>query len=298
MNRTLLATAIVLATTAFQPLSAAPPVKDIPSEPSALLTQVTAGKELITETQASLPSISRQALAMGREVYNDLLQLQKSAERRDEINTRLVLHDASRTLDSFYEPAAARALHQQAAIIHHDLEKDGGKPEPGLWLPLEAELDGISITTPAEYIQHAKQAVTEGHAAVVKGDRSTAKQRLSVLEDVLDYRWGLLPLNKIRGDIHSAELALNPDPPYWKGVAEAAKSALASVRWVTTTDASGWLSAYEEAVNARFALPGSPQRARSALEKAADNLSSLPGAGLLAEKAHKLADEQTPKLDS
>jgi len=301
MNRTLLASALALVT--VQSLAAAPPYRDLPSKDlppvnATGVTQVAAGGETITQVQATMGDVSRQALAQGREVYKDLRRALRAAGRRDEIDTRLALNDASRVLDTFYEPAAARALRRQTAIIRQDLADEGPEPEPGLWLPLEAELDQALIEAPAEHRARAKKAAQEGRAAAAKGDRKAARQRLEVLEDELDYRWGLLPLSKIRGDVHSAEMALNPDPPYWRGIEEAMTSALQAVHWVTTTEAAGWLSAYEAAVNARYLLPGNAAGARSALQRTAANLDRIQNAALLAKEAHKLASEAHPKLES
>jgi hypothetical protein len=300
MRRILLASAIALAT--VQPLAAAPyqdlPTKDLPPLGAADASQVVAGGEIIDEAQAPLGQVSSAALAQGREVYRDLRRVSRAAARHDEIDTKLALNDASRVMDTFYEPAAARALRQQTAIIRDDLAEEGAAPEPGLWLPLEAELDRALIGVPAEHRVRAKKAVQEGRTAAAKGDRKGAGEQLQVLEEELDYHWGLLPVSKIRGDLHSAEMALNPNPPYWKGIEEAMTSALSTVRWVTTSEASGWLSAYEDAVSARNLLPGNAAAARSALQRVAANLKGLTGAASLAKKAQKLAGEAQPAPDS
>jgi hypothetical protein len=199
---------------------------------------------------------------------------------------------------SLYEPAAARALRQQTAIIREDLTKEGAKPEPGLWLPLEAELDQALIEAPAEHRARARRAVQAGHSAAAKDDRKAARQQLEVLEEELDYRWGLLPLSKLRGDVHSAEMALSPDPPDWQGIGEAMSSALEALRWLTTADAAGWLSAYEAAVDARYMLPQHAEGARSALQRAATDLDGLGNAAILAKEAHKLANQTQPDLES
>jgi hypothetical protein len=180
-------------------------------------------------------------------------------------------------------------------IIRADLSNEGMKPQTGLWLPLEAELNEALLLAPPEHRARARMAVKEGHAAAAKGDRDTAKARLNTLEEVLDYRWGLLPLNKIRGDVHSAEMALDPEPPYWKGINEAMQSALAAVRWVTTTDATGWLSAYEEAVHARLELPEHPAHAKAALNRAGKDLDGIKDASALARKARELAAQPQPE---
>lgn len=297
MHRTLLVTAIFLAASTIEPLSAAPSPDETRPEAGVLQAPSGPGAELVTSARAPVAGVSHRALALGREVYSDLVRLQDAARRRDEIDTRLALNDASRVLGSFYDSDATRALQQQAAIIRRDLAREGAEPGPGLWLPLKAELDHAEILAPAEDVQRAKQAVAEGRAAAAEGDRGKAGQRLRALEDVLDYRWALLPLGQIRGDIRSAEMALSPEPPYWKGIAEAAGSALAAVRWVTTTDASGWLSAYDDAVDARLALPEDPAQARVHLRQAAENLQSLAGAGGLAQEARRLADQPTPDVD-
>ena len=300
MRRILLASAIALA--ASQPLAAAPykdlPTKDLPPLGTAEASHVVAGGETIDEVKAPVSQVSSAALAQGREVYRDLRRVSRAAARHDEIDTKLALNDASRVLDNFYEPAAARALRQQTAIIREDLADEGATPEPGLWLPLEAELDKALIEVPAEHRAQAKKAVQAGRAAAAKGDRKGVRQHLEVLEKELDYRWGLLPVSKIRGDLHSAEMALSPNPPYWKGIEEAMTSALSAVRWVTTSEAGGWLSAYEDAMSARNLLPGNAAAARSALQRVAVNLKGLTEAGPLAKKAQELASETKPAPDS
>jgi hypothetical protein len=296
MRRSLLATALVLA--AVQPLAAAPAYRNPPPEDAVQATRVTAGSETVTQVEAPLGRVSRRVLAQGREVYKDLQRARRAAGRRDEVETRLALNAASRVLDAFYEPAAARALRRQTAIIRQDLTAEGAEPKPGLWLPLEAELDQALIAAPSEHRARAEQAAQQGRAAAAAGDREGARQHLAMLEDELDYRWGLLPLSKIRGDVHAAEMALNPDPPFWQGIEEAMRSALEAVRWVTAAEATGWLSAYEAAVDARYRLPGDAAGARSALRRAAADLDGLPNATLLAKEAHRLAGQSQPSLAS
>jgi hypothetical protein len=273
----------ILALAAMQPLFAATPATT-----------------LSTETSLQIPAagVSWQAVALGREVYKDLLRTQMEAADHNEIDTRMALHDASRILDSLYEPAMARALRQQVAIIRQELAREGMKPEPGLWLPIEAELNTVMLAAPPEHQERAKTALAAGRAAAARGDRNSAREQLKVLEEMLDYRWGLLPLNRIRGDVHSAELALDPDPPDWKGVDEAMQSALDAVRWVTTADATGWFSAYEEAVHASLLLPENPQLARFALERVGKDLDGLQDATPLAQQAHKLAVQKWPDSDA
>jgi hypothetical protein len=111
----------------------------------------------------------------------------------------LALHDASRILDSFYEPGVSNALHRQMDIIREDLANEGMKPRAGLWLPLEAEPHEALLLAPPEHRARAGKALQEGHAAALKGDHNTAREWLNLLEAVLNYRWGLLPLNRIRG---------------------------------------------------------------------------------------------------
>ena len=287
MRPILISSAIVLALS--QPLYAA---TSTPSPASALDSQQV---QNTSNAQTLAARVSWQALAQGREVYRDLLRARHAAARHNAIDTRLALHDASRILDSFYEPATSRALRRQMEIIREDLASEGMKPQAGLWLPLEAELNEALLLAPPEHHAEARTALLEGQAAAAKGDRNTAEQRLNLLEEVLDYRWGLLPLNKIRGDVHSAEMALDPEPPYWKGIDEAMQSALAAVKWVTTTDATGWFSAYEEVVHARLELPEQPLLAKAALDRAGQDLDGLKDATTLARKAHKLAAQPQPE---
>jgi hypothetical protein len=267
-------------------------------EPAISLSQVASSAESVSEVQAPLGSASHQALAQGREIYKDLQRARHAAVRRDLIDVRLALNDARRVLNSFDEPAAARALRRQSALIRRDLASEGDTLKPGLWLPLEAELDDALISAPTQHIDRAKQAARAGKAAAAKGDRHAARRQVALLEDVLDYRWGLLPLSRMRGDVHSAEMALNPNPPYWQGVEQALRSALEAVRWITVSEAKGWLSAYETAVDARLLLPANASAARAALQRTAANLSGLPNAVLLAKDAHRLAAQSQPSIQS
>ena len=287
MRPIILTTAIVLALS--QPLYALASSSGI--APAKVSQQV--GN--VAEMQAPATMGSWQALALGREVYRDLLQARRAASHHDEIDTRLALRDASRILDSFYEPAASRALHEQMGIIREDLSHEGIKLRAGLWLPLEAELNEASLLAPPEHLAKARTALQEGRVAAAKGDRDTARERLEVMEDILGNRWGLLPLNSIRGDVHSAEMALDPEPPFWQGIDEAMQSALAAVQWVTTTNARGWFSAYEEAAHARLELPQHPGLARAALDRAGKDLDGLKNAKTLARKAHRLAAQPQPE---
>lgn len=298
MRQTLLISAIAMTLASAMPPTDAAPPRD-PLSTAASLTQISAGGEIITQERARIDGVSGYALALGREVAKDLLEGQQAAARRDSIDTRLALNDARRVLDDFDEPAATRALRQQTAIVRQDLAKEGTTFQPGLWLPLEAELDDALVAAPAEHRAEAHKAIAEGRAAAARGDRDTATGQLAVLEDVLDYRWGLLPLRAVRGDLHAAQIALGAaGEPYWQGVDEALKSALAAIRWITVAHADGWLSAYDKAVNARFLLSIDPQRASAALERVAENLDGLPGATELAAQAHELVARQHPDVKS
>jgi len=286
----------IIALLLSQPLSALASSKPAdPAKEAHPAAAVTAAAAADTE-QALAAQDAWQALALGREVYKDLLRARRAAAKHNEIDTRMALHDASRILDSFYEPAVVRALRQQVGIIREDLAREGMKPEAGLWLPLEAELSDVLLAAPPQHQKRAMNAAQEGHSAAARGDRDTAKARLNVLEEVLDYRWGLLPLDRIRGDVHSAELSMDPRPPYWKGIEVAVQSALDAVQWVTTTDATGWFSAYEETVHARLELPEHPKLAKAALARAGKDLDGLKNATALAGKAHTLAAQPQPEL--
>jgi hypothetical protein len=50
---------------------------------------------------------------------------------------------------------------------------------------------------------------------------------------------GALPLSKIRSDLHSAEMMLCPDPPYWHGLEEAMSTALEDDSIGTTPPSTG-----------------------------------------------------------
>ena len=67
------------------------------------------------------------------------------------------------------------------------------------------------------------------------------------------------------------------------------------MQWVTTTDAKGWFTAYEEAVHARLELPDHPQLAKAALRRAGKDLNGLKDGVVLARKAHELSAQSHPE---
>ncbi|MCP5315634.1 MAG: hypothetical protein H6955_18890 [Chromatiaceae bacterium] len=241
------------------------------------------------ETVRPIEGIDRKSLGTARALYKDLLMVLRSAQQHNEIDTRLGLNNANNIVDALYKPTAMHALLQQSAIIREDLKRHDNSIDRELWVPLQAELDGFRISLPAERYHAATSAIEQGKTAAWNSDRARARTALDRLERAVATRFALLPLSKIRGDLVSAESTLDPAPPYWQGISEAMRSALASIRWVTTLKANNWIAAYEDAVRAVKALSDGPEFARRWLRVTSVDLQALPGGSEFAEQALKLS---------
>ncbi len=273
------------------PQQAEPPAKDFASDAkTSVKAQEDAGVKVV-ETSRPLAGVSADTLATARKLYRNLLRAQDAAERQDDIDVHIALNSANDTLDALYTPSAMQALRQQSAIIREDLKREGKPIDDELWLPLQAELDTFRISLPAERYKAATSAVGRGAAAAQNGDKTKAVAALDEIEDSLERRYALLPLGTIRGDLRSAQNALEPDPPYWHGIAEAMASALTSIHWVTTVEANGWISAYTSALSAIEALPADPDAARQWLRTTATHLQDFPQARDVADRASRLSQD-------
>ncbi len=240
--------------------------------------------------------VSIESMRKARELYKNLRLARDASQHRDEVDARLGLVNAKSVVDAMYQPNSLRKLMQQTAAIRVELGKPRGSLNQHLWLPLQAQLDDYRISIPASDYDAAKQAVATGIAAVRRGERSRAQDSLGQIENILTRHFTLLPLDKIRGDLQAAENALDPYPPYWRGVTEAMQSALDSVERVTTTQHNDWSSAYMSAVEAIKAMPAEPDMARQWLRSTAAHLKTLQGGTNLAERAQRLAERDKPPV--
>jgi hypothetical protein len=282
MRHTLLITLTVLA------LATAPAFAGNASLPSPAYVE--------SNVSGSIPGVATGTLARGRHVVADLKLALQSAQQQNSRNARWAINDAHALLESFDTDAARQDLRRQIDLIRQQIANTG-KPLPAnLWLPIEAKLDHAVVGLPRGQIGVAQDAVHAGRLAAGANDRKALAGKLDILENVLDYRVGILPLAKIRGDVRSAEMSLQVQPIYWRGVIEAMKSALSRLEWVTGVQASGWLVADEAALAAQDALAAhDPARAHSELARVARSLQGMPNASRVAHDANELA--KAPRLD-
>lgn len=243
-----------------------------------------------SEVSRSIPGVANDTLARGRQVVADLKLALAAAQQQNSQNVRWAINDAHALLEHFDSDVARQDLRRQIDLIRKQMASTG-KPLPAnLWLPVEAKLDHAVVGLPTRQIGVAQDAVHAGRVAVASNDRKALAGNLDILENVLDYRVGIIPLAQIRGDVRSAEMALLVRPVYWQGVNEAMKSALSQLEWVTGVDASGWMIADETALAAQDALAAhDPSRARLELARVAHSLQGMPGASRVVHDANALA---------
>ncbi|MCP5304761.1 MAG: YfdX family protein [Chromatiaceae bacterium] len=271
------------------PALSVPPAKDFASNAgTAVSEQDVAGVKTI-ESEQPVEGIDSETLGKARALYKNLLLALRAAEQHDNIDMRLGLNNANRIVDSLYTSSALQALMQQSAIIREDLKRSGKTLDKGLWLPLQAELETFRVALPVKRYQATKSAIDKGVAAAQAGDKSKVRAALDTIEQSVVRHFTLLPLATIRADLRAADDAVDPAPPYWPGVHEALRSALASIRWVTTVGANDWISAYTDAVKAIKTAPENPDQARGWLRSVAARLQGLSGAGDLANTARGLS---------
>lgn len=280
------------------PQLAEPPAKDFASDAKASVTEQEDAGVKVVKTSRPLAGVSADTLAMARKLYRNLLQMKDAAERQDEIDAHIALNSANDALDALYSPSAIRALRQQSAIIREDLKREGKTIDDKLWLPLQAELETFRVSLPVERYKAAASALERGAAAAQNGDKRGATTALDEIEESVERRYALLPLGTIRSDLRSAQNAFEPDPPYWHGITEAMDSALASIQWVTTVDANGWISAYTSALSAIDALPADPDDARQWLRTTAASLQGFPEARDVSDRARRLSQDEHLSADA
>lgn len=256
----------------------------------------TVGDVHILEKSRPMQGISVDTLDKAKTLYRNLQMAEKAADQHDEINVRLGLSDAKSILDAMYEPSSIRHLTHLTAEIRAQLGKTREPIDRELWLPLQAELDHYRISLPADRYDAAKRAVVVGETASRFNNRDKAQAAVSQVEDIVARHVTLLPLDKIRGDLRAADNALYPDPPYWRGISEAMRSALASIDKRTTTETDSWTTAYLSAVEAIKAIPAEPDLSRQWLRSAAAHLRGLKDGTELAITARRLSESDQPSV--
>lgn len=243
----------------------------------------------VGEKDAVAAGIATHTLSSARTLYRDLLAARRAARSHNTLDTRLAIGEATRLLDNLYNPTQVSSLMRESAVIREDLRDTSHAPDPHLWLPLEADLTRIRVQIPTDRMHQASAAIHTGARAASRGDRQAVGTALDMLETALGYRFALMPIRRIRGDLESAQAAMYTAPPRWRGVSEAIDSALASVRWVTDIHAHGWLSAYQHAADALAELGHHPHRARQALARIPGDLYAWPQGTSVSSRARHLA---------
>jgi YfdX protein len=244
----------------------------------------------ITNVTRTPKGFSTALVTQGREVYADLQAASAAVRHRDALALRVALHDAQAKLQFLGSRGEERALEAQMEIIRADLEDQTKPPDVTLWVPVEAELDRVLIGAPPPVKSAASQAVEAGKAAAEKGDRKTAKQRLDVLVDAVEFKLGAFPLAKVRQDVQSAARSAALPTPDWKAAQEATRSALAQMHWVTRVNSEGLLAAYYAIADAQALWKeGRRPAAVRDLTKMADELAKLPNGNALAARARQVA---------
>jgi hypothetical protein len=231
-----------------------------------------------------LTNDSDRLLALGRQVYADLQQARGAALNRQAGQLRAALESARAKITLLSLPPALVTLKAQMQIIANNLADTSRPVDADLWIPIDAELDKVSLYLAPENQVQAHIAAKAGRLAAVKGDRQMAGVQGELLVSYLQQTMGAFPLRPVSADIQSAWSSASLPQPYWKGALEAVQSALAEVRWVAGANADALLSAYTDTVNAYVLWPQRRQSAINSLGKAQSALSALPGgAGLAAD---------------
>jgi len=231
---------------------------------------------------------SAQALALGRQVYADLQQARQAALNRQTGELRNALKSARDSLAQLSLPPGLRALKAETTIVANNLADTTKPVDADLWIPINTELDAVSLYLVPENWERARLAARAGRIAAEKGDRKMVGVQLNLLVSYLQRDMGAFPAQRVRADIQSAWWSASLPKPYWKGALEAVQSALGEVHWVNSVNARPLLSAYTDAVNAYVLWPQRKQTAIDYLGRAQQALSELPDGAVLAADAHRL----------
>jgi len=285
-HRTIPALALCLAATAAT--AGQPATATAASLPGHTL-QEQGGHMFTTEQLGTAQGIPARTLAEARNLYRALRIARQAAYRHNVLDTRSALTEATQVLNDLRKPCNLAALMHATDVIRDDLSDQAQPPNARLWLPLKAEQTRIRTQVPASLMPHARRAIRNGTPAMRRGDRDAAGNPLDDLEHVLGYRFTLLPFDRVRGDLQSADAAMATAPPRWQGVTEALESALDSVEWTTDLHANGWLSAYQHVADALGVLAGQLRVARRDLRAIASDLAGWTQTDAIRRQALGLA---------
>jgi hypothetical protein len=246
------------------------------------------GEANFMETSQIPLDFSLQILSEGRQVYNDLKDVKAAAQQRNTIDVRLALADTVRDLGALETPSAVSALKTQLKVIQGDLKKSEKLSEDDLWVPISAELEHDLLLVPTATGGQARHVANKKPAAEGAEKQSTA-QSVNELMSAVRYDVQVFPLRRVQEDVNAARRSANLAEPYWPGVTEAVRSALATVHSFSDTRAHGLLMAYYLAADAYSLWPNKTEVVHY-LEKAARELRRAGGAdaNVLAEQAEWL----------
>lgn len=201
---------------------------------------------------------SLETLSEGRQVYDDLKDAEAAAQQQSTVDVRLALADTVRDLGALETPSAVRALKAQGKVLQSDLKKSEKLSEDDLWVPVSAALEHDLIVVPTTTAGQA------GHVVSKKPVTKDAKKRSVVqpadeLMSAVRYDVQVFPLRRVQEDVNSARRSANLPEPYWPGVIEAVRSALATVHSFSDIHARGLLKAYYLAADAYSLWPDKPE---------------------------------------
>jgi hypothetical protein len=226
---------------------------------------------------------SLQILSEGRQVYDDLKDAEAAAQQHNTLDVRLALADTGRDLAALETPSAFRALEVQRKIIQGDLKKSEQLSENELWVPISAALEHDLIVVPRSTAGQARY-VSRKKTTAESAEKKSAMRPVNELMSAVRYDIQVFPLHKVQEDVNSARRSANLREPYWSGVVEAVRSALAQVHSFSNIQAHGLLQAYYLAADAYSLWPDQPEVIRY-LKKTAQELRKTGGsdANVLAE---------------
>ncbi len=201
---------------------------------------------------------SLQILSEGRQVYDDLKDAEAAAQQRNTIDVRLALADTVRDLGALETPSAVRGLKAQRKVIQGDLKKSEKLSADDLWVPISAALEHDLIVVPTATASQARHVASKKTTAE-STEKKSAVQPGDELMSSVRYDVQVFPLHKVQEDVNSARRSANLPEPYWPGVVEAVRSALATVRSFSNIQAHGLLKAYYLAADAYSLWPNKPE---------------------------------------
>jgi hypothetical protein len=218
---------------------------------------------------------SLQILSEGRQVYDDLKDAGAAAQQHNAIDVRLALADTERDLGALETPSAVRALKAERKVIQGDLKKSEKLSADDLWVPISTALEHDLIVVPTTTAGQAPHLARK-KATAEPAEKKSAVPPADELMSAARYDVQVFPLRKVQEDVNSARRSANLPEPYWPGVVEAVRSAMATVHSFSNIQAHGLLKAYYLAVDAYSLWPDKPEVTRY-LKKTAQELRKTGG---------------------